>query len=170
MDAERPSGPPPGACEGSLRRLRLEQIPLYQFHTPDPKVPLDDSIGALVELKEQGKVRHIGLSNVSERQLRQAQRLTPIVSIQNRYNLVDRKSDGLVDLCEQEQMAFIPWAPIQDLDKLEVVGRVAESHGATPTQVVARLASRPLAGDACRSPEPVRSPTSRRTSPRPGCA
>jgi pyridoxine 4-dehydrogenase len=123
------------ACDGSLRRLRLEQIPLYQFHTPDPKVAFEDSIGALVELKEQGKVRHIGLSNVRERHLRQAQRLTPIVSIQNRYNLVDRGSDGLVDLCEQEQIAFIPWAPIQDLGTHEAVAQVAESRGATPTQV-----------------------------------
>jgi pyridoxine 4-dehydrogenase len=122
-------------CEGSLRRLRLEQIPLYQLHRPDPKVALEDSIGALVELKDAGKVRHIGVSNFSERQLRQAQRLTPIVSIQNRYNLVDRGSDGLVDQCEQERIAFIPWAPIQDLDKHKVVARVAESHGATPTQV-----------------------------------
>jgi pyridoxine 4-dehydrogenase len=123
------------ACEGSLRRLRLEQLPLYQFHRPDPRVALEDSIGALVELKEQGKVRHIGLSNVSERQLRQAQRLTPIVSIQNRYNLVDRGSDGLVDLCEQERIVFIPWAPIKDLEKHKVVAQVATSHGATPTQV-----------------------------------
>src|SRR6266545_8098251 len=75
------------ACEGSLRRLRLEQIPLYQFHRPDPAVPLEDSIGALLTLKEQGKIRHIGLSNVAEEQLRRAQRLTPIVSIQNRYNV-----------------------------------------------------------------------------------
>jgi pyridoxine 4-dehydrogenase len=80
-------------------------------------------------------VRHIGLSNVSERQLRQAQRLTPIVSIQNRYNLVDRGSDGLVDLCEQERIVFIPWAPIKDLEKHKVVAQVATSHGATPTQV-----------------------------------
>jgi pyridoxine 4-dehydrogenase len=123
------------ACEGSLRRLRLEQLPLYQFHRPDPRVALEDSIGALVELKAQGKVRHIGLSNVSERQLRQAQRLTPIVSIQNRYNLVDRGSDGLVDLCEQERIVFIPWAPIKDLEKHKVVAQVATSHGATPTQV-----------------------------------
>jgi pyridoxine 4-dehydrogenase len=123
------------AGERSLRRLRLEQLPLYQFHRPDPRVALEDSIGALVELKEQGKVRHIGLSNVSERQLRQAQRLTPIVSIQNRYNLVDRGSDGLVDLCEQERIVFIPWAPIKDLEKHKVVAQVATSHGATPTQV-----------------------------------
>ena len=77
-------------------------------------MPLEDSVGALVELKEQGKIRHIGLSNVTEDQLRRAQRLTPIVSIQNRYNLDDRRSESLVDLCEQEQMVFLPWAPIQD--------------------------------------------------------
>ena len=82
-------------CEGSLRRLRLEQIPLYQFHRPDPEVPIEDSIGALVELKDEGKIRHIGLSNVTEQQLRQAQQLTPIVSIQNRYNLADRGSEAM---------------------------------------------------------------------------
>src|SRR5690349_22145337 len=87
------------ACEGSLRRLRLEQIPLYQFHRPDPAVPMEDSVGALVTLKEQGKIRHIGVSNVTEEQLRRAQRLTPIVSIQNRYNVEDRGSESLVDLC-----------------------------------------------------------------------
>ena len=124
------------ACEGSLRRLRLERIPLYQFHRPDPAVPLEDSIGALVELKEQGKIRHIGVSNVTEGQLRRAQALTPVVSIQNRYNLDDRKSETLVDLCEQEQLAFLPWAPIQDLDGNPVVQEVAERHGATPRQIV----------------------------------
>jgi pyridoxine 4-dehydrogenase len=124
------------ACEGSLRRLRLEQIPLYQFHRPDPAVPLEDSIGALVGLKEQGKIRHIGVSNVSEEQLRRAQQLTPVVSIQNRYNLDDRQSEPLVDLCEQEQLAFLPWAPIQNLDGNPVVQEVADRHGATPRQIV----------------------------------
>jgi aryl-alcohol dehydrogenase-like predicted oxidoreductase len=124
------------ACEGSLRRLGLEQIPLYQLHRPDPKVPLDASLGALVDLKEQGKIRHIGLSNVNERQLRQAEQLTPIVSIQNRYNVADRGSEGLVDLCEQEQITFLPWAPIQDLRGQGAVRRIAERHGASPTQVV----------------------------------
>jgi pyridoxine 4-dehydrogenase len=123
------------ACEGSLRRLRLEQIPLYQFHRPDPRVPLEDSIGALVELKQQGKIRHLGLSNVTEVQLRRAQQLTPIVSIQNRYNLTDRTSEPLVDLCEQEQIAFLPWAPIQDFDNVAVVGEIAARHGATERQV-----------------------------------
>jgi aryl-alcohol dehydrogenase-like predicted oxidoreductase len=123
-------------CEGSLRRLRLEQIPLYQFHRPDPKVPLEDSIGALVDLKEQGKIRHIGVSNVDEDQLRRAQKLTPVVSIQNRYNLDDRQSESLVDLCEQEQLVFLPWAPISDLDNSAAVQEVARRHGATPRQIV----------------------------------
>ena len=124
------------ACEGSLRRLELEQIPLYQFHRPDPTVPLEDSIGALVTLKEQGKIRHIGLSNVTEEQLRRAQRLTPIVSIQNRYNVDDRRSESLVDLCEQEQMVFLPWAPIQNLDSNQTVQQLAQRYGASPRQIV----------------------------------
>jgi aryl-alcohol dehydrogenase-like predicted oxidoreductase len=124
------------ACDGSLQRLRLDQIPLYQFHRPDPRVPLEESVGALVELKDQGKVRHLGLSNVTERQLRQARRLTPIVSVQNRYNVSDRGSDSLVDLCEQDRITFLPWAPIQDLERHRVVPEIAERHAATPTQVV----------------------------------
>jgi aryl-alcohol dehydrogenase-like predicted oxidoreductase len=124
------------ACEGSLRRLGVEQIPLYQFHRPDPAVPLEESVGALVSLKEQGKIRHIGLSNVTEDQLRRAQRLAPIVSIQNRYNVDDRGSESLVDLCEQEQLVFLPWAPIQDLDRNGPVAEIARRHGVTPRQVV----------------------------------
>ena len=124
------------ACEGSLRRLKLDQIPLYQLHRPDPKVPLEDSIGTLVSLKEQGKIRHIGLSNVTEEELRRAQRITPIVSIQNRYNLDDRRSESLVDLCEQEQLVFLPWAPIQDLDRNRTVREIAAHHDATPRQIV----------------------------------
>ena len=124
------------ACEGSLRRLRLEEIPLYQFHRPDPAVPLEDSIGAIVTLKEQGKIRHIGLSNFTEEQLRRAQRLTPIVSIQNRYNVDDRRSESLVDLCEQEQIVFLPWAPIQNLDSNLTVQQLAQHYSATPRQIV----------------------------------
>jgi pyridoxine 4-dehydrogenase len=124
------------ACEGSLRRLKLEQIPLYQFHRPDPAVPLEDSIGALVTLKEQGKIRHIGLSNITEDQLRRAQRLTPIVSIQNRYNVGDRRSESLADLCAQEQMVFLPWAPIQDLDRNRPVQELARRYNAEPRQIV----------------------------------
>ena len=123
-------------CDGSLRRLRLEQIPLYQLHRPDPEVPYEESVGALVELKDQGKIRHIGVSNVNEDQLRRAQRLTPIVSIQNRYNVTDRSSETLIDLCEQEQLAFLPWAPIQASDDVPAVSDIARRHGATPRQVV----------------------------------
>jgi pyridoxine 4-dehydrogenase len=124
------------ACDGSLRRLRLEQIPLYQFHRPDPKVPIVESIGALVELKDEGKIGHIGLSNVSERQLRQAQQFAMVVSIQNRYNVSDRGSDSLVELCEQERITFIPWAPIQDVGRNRAVKRIAQRHHATAMQVV----------------------------------
>ena len=124
------------ACEGSLRRLRLEQIPLYQFHAPDPKVPYEESVGTLVTLKEQGKIRHIGLSNVTEDRIRLAQQLTPIVSIQNRYNVDDRDSESIVDLCEQEQMAFLPWAPIREAEANRAVGAVAQRLGAPARQVV----------------------------------
>jgi len=124
------------ACEGSLRRLKLEQIPLYQFHRPDPKVPLEDSIGALVTLKEQGKIRHIGVSNFTEAQLRRAQGLTPVVSIQNRYNVEDRRSESLIDLCERESMVFLPWAPIQDFQGNRAVGRLSERYGVTAHQIV----------------------------------
>lgn len=124
------------ACEGSLQRLKLEQIPLYQFHRPDPAVPFEDSIGALVTLQEQGKIRHIGLSNVTEEHVRRAQRLTPIVSIQNRYNIDDRQSESVVDLCEQEQMVFLPWAPMQDLETNRPVHELAERHGVQPRQIV----------------------------------
>jgi len=124
------------ACEGSLRRLRLDQIPLYQFHRPDPRVPLAESLGALVQMKDEGKIRHIGISNVSEAQLRAAQQITPIVSVQNRYNAADRKSGSMVDLCEQEQIAFLPWAPIQQADGNPAVEQAAKRHDASPQQIV----------------------------------
>ena len=123
------------ACEGSLRRLRLDQIALYQFHRPDPDVSLEDSIGTLVALKEEGKIRHIGLSNVNENQLRRAQAMTAIVSIQNRYNPGDRRWDTLVDLCEQEQITFLPWAPIQNLDRFPALTDIAERHETTVHQI-----------------------------------
>jgi pyridoxine 4-dehydrogenase len=133
-------------CEGSLRRLKLEQIPLYQFHRPDPKVPLSDSIGALIELKNDGKIRHIGVSNVTEAELHVASSLTPVVSIQNRFNASDRSSESLVDLSEQEGFVFLPWAPIIDPDKVAAVGNAAKAHGATVQQVV-------LAWMLARSPQ-----------------
>jgi aryl-alcohol dehydrogenase-like predicted oxidoreductase len=123
-------------CEGSLRRLRLEQIPLYQFHRPDPAVPLADSIGTIAELKNEGKIRHVGISNVSESQLREAQQIVPIVSVQNRYNAADRRSESLIDLCEQEQLVFLPWAPVQESDKNPAVVAAARQHGVTQHQVV----------------------------------
>jgi len=134
------------ACEGSLRRLRLDQIPLYQFHRVDPDVPLAESIGALSELKDEGKIRHIGVSNVTEAQLREAQRIVPIVSVQNRYNAADRRSESMVDLCEQEQLAFLPWAPVQEADGNAGVAAAARRLGASARQVV-------LAWMLARSPQ-----------------
>ncbi|HEX4255367.1 MAG TPA: aldo/keto reductase [Streptosporangiaceae bacterium] len=124
------------ALEGSLRRLKLDQIPLYQLHRVDPKVPIEESVGALAELKDQGKIRHVGLSNVNEEQFRKAERIVPIVSIQNRYNVTDRSSETIVDLCEQEQLAFLPWAPIQEADDIKVVTDAAREYGFTPRQIV----------------------------------
>ena len=124
------------ACEGSLRRLRLDQIPLYQFHRPDPKVPIEESIGALDELKAQGKIRRIGVSNFSEDQFHAAERVTPIVSVQNRYNAADRSSESMVDLCEQEQLVFLPWAPIMDTERNTAITDAARRHGASPQQIV----------------------------------
>ena len=123
-------------CEGSLRRLRLEQIPLYQLHRLDPKVPLADSLGVLAELKDEGKIRHIGISNVTEEQFREAQRSVPLVSIQNRFNVTDRASAPLVDLCEQEDLVFLPWAPIQQTGRKAAVAVAAQRRGVTERQIV----------------------------------
>jgi len=123
-------------CEGSLRRLKLDQIPLYQFHRPDPKVPLAESMGAIAELKSEGKIRHVGISNVTEEQLREAEQIVPVVSVQNRYNVSDRHSASLVDLCEQAELAFLPWAPTQEADKNVGVAVAAERLGVTQYQVV----------------------------------
>jgi len=124
------------ACEGSLRRLKIDQIPLYQFHRPDPKVPLEDSIGEIVKMKDEGKIRHIGICNVTETELHRAQRYTPIVSVQNRYNVSDRSSESMVELCEQESMVFLPWAPILDIDENGATVEIAQNHQCTPRQVV----------------------------------
>jgi aryl-alcohol dehydrogenase-like predicted oxidoreductase len=124
------------ACEGSLRRLKLDAIPLYQFHSPDPNVPIEDSLGAIIELKNQGKIRHIGVSNFDETQLAMAQGMTNIVSLQNRYNVEDRNSESLIDLCEQEDIVFLPWAPISDADNHGAIKQAAVDHGVSPRQVV----------------------------------
>jgi pyridoxine 4-dehydrogenase len=123
------------ACEGSLARLRLDRIDLYQFHRPDPKVPIAESIGTLAELKDEGKIRHIGVSNFSEEQLREAERVAPVVSVQNRYNATDRSSEAMVDLCEQEMLVFLPWAPMIEADVSQPILDAARRHGVSPRQV-----------------------------------
>ncbi|GAA0268712.1 aldo/keto reductase [Cryptosporangium japonicum] len=122
------------ALDGSLKRLKLEQIPLYQFHRPDPNVPIEESLGVLVEAKNAGKIRHIGVSNFDETQIAIAQGLTPVVSVQNRYNVEDRSSETVVDLAEQEQFVFLPWAPISG--DIAAVKDAAVNHGVSPRQVV----------------------------------
>ncbi len=126
------------ACEGSLRRLRLERIDLYQLHAPDPKVPLEESVGELARLREEGKIRHVGLSNVTVDELHRAQEIVPVVSVQNRYSLADRASDDVIDECEQQGIAFFPWWPLAVGDLARPGGtldEIARPHGATPAQV-----------------------------------
>ena len=143
---ERPGGWPADgrpehlrqACEGSLRRLRLERIDLYQLHRPDPKVPFEESVGELARLREEGKIRHVGLSNVDVEQLARAQEIVPVVSVQNRYNLADRPSEDVLEACEEQGVAFFPWWPLAVGDLAEPGGRleaVARGHDATPAQV-----------------------------------
>jgi aryl-alcohol dehydrogenase-like predicted oxidoreductase len=100
------------ACEASLRRLKLDRIDLYQLHTIDPDVPLEDSMGALARLREQGKVRHVGVSNFDVDELERARRIVPIVSVQNRYNAADRSSDDVLHVCTRDGIAFLPWRPL----------------------------------------------------------
>jgi pyridoxine 4-dehydrogenase len=126
------------ACEGSLRRLRLERIDLYQLHRIDPKVPPEDQLGTLKDLQTQGKIKHVGLSEVSVRQIQHAQTIVPIVSVQNRYSITDRGSEDVLNYCEKERMGFIPWFPlaagkVSGADS--PVSRVAERWKATPSQV-----------------------------------
>ena len=126
------------ACEASLRRLRLERIDLFQLHRIDSKVALDDQIGALVDLQQAGKIRHIGLSEVSVGQIEAVRRLAPVVSVQNRYNLVDRKSEDVLDYCTRENLGFIPWFPLATGSLAKSGGpleREADRLGAQPAQV-----------------------------------
>jgi pyridoxine 4-dehydrogenase len=126
------------ACADSLRRLRLDRIELYQLHAVDHRIPIEDSIGALVDLQHEGKIHHIGVSNVSERELARARAIATIVSVQNCYNLRDRSSDRLIDVCAGADIAFIPWYPLA-AGRLATPNarllRIAQSHGATPTQI-----------------------------------
>jgi pyridoxine 4-dehydrogenase len=126
------------ACEGSLKRLKLDRIDLYQLHTVDPDVPLQDSLGTLVELQREGKIRHIGVSNVNLRQLEQARKLATVVSVQNRYNFADRTHDGVVDACARDGLAFLPWYPLGAgalTDSQGKLGVIARRHHAIPSQV-----------------------------------
>ena len=100
------------ACEGSLKRLKLDRIDVYQLHRPDEKVPFAESVGTLKELKDEGKIRHVGLSNVSIELLAEARGIVDVVSVQNEFNLVDRRSEDVLDVCDAEGIGFIPWAPL----------------------------------------------------------
>jgi aryl-alcohol dehydrogenase-like predicted oxidoreductase len=116
--------------------LRLDAIPLYQLHTPDSKVPFEESVGALAELREEGKVRHVGLCNVGVEHLEQAEKIVPVVSVQNRYSVTARDSEAQLKACEQQGIAFIPWFPL-DAGGIghDVLTEVAGAHDATPRQV-----------------------------------
>ncbi|MEO8717351.1 MAG: aldo/keto reductase [Burkholderiales bacterium] len=125
------------AIEGSLKRLRLERIDLYQLHAPDSKVPFAESVATLAELQQTGKIRHVGLSNVSVQELEQARRIVPIVSVQNAYSLERRDADKMLAACEKEGLAFLPWYPLAAGAALKSakVKRIADQRGATPAQV-----------------------------------
>jgi pyridoxine 4-dehydrogenase len=126
------------ACEGSLRRLRLERIDLYQLHSPDNRVPYEDSVGALKELQDEGKIKHIGISNVSVDELHQAREIVEVVTVQNLYNLEDRDSEDVLEACEEANIGFIPWFPLATGRLAEPGGlleRIAAEYEATPAQV-----------------------------------
>ena len=127
------------ACEGSLRRLRTDAIDLYQLHAPDPRVPFEESVGAIGDLQREGKVRAIGLSNVDVDQLRVAQSMVGVVSVQNRYNLLDRGSQPVLDVCTEEGIAFLPWYPLAagdlDEDATSALAQIASKTGSTAHQI-----------------------------------
>jgi aryl-alcohol dehydrogenase-like predicted oxidoreductase len=125
-------------CEGSLRRLRLERIDVYQLHRPDPEVPIEESLGALKQMQDEGKIRHIGVSNVSVEQLERARAVVDVVTVQNRYNLADRHSEDVLDACDAAGIGFIPWFPLATGDLAGAGGpldEVARAHDATPGQL-----------------------------------
>jgi aryl-alcohol dehydrogenase-like predicted oxidoreductase len=124
------------AVEGSLKRLRLDRIDVYQLHTPDPVVSFETSVESLAQLQNEGKIRLVALSNVTQEHIERARRIVPIVSVQNRYSFADREWDYVVDYCDRNQIAFIPWYPL-GAGKVagEVLNGVAEAHGASPTQI-----------------------------------
>lgn len=124
--------------EGSLRRLKLDHIDLYQFHRPDARTPFEESVGAFAQFRKEGKVRHVGLSNVTVEQIEAARRITPIVTVQNRFNLVDRSSAEVLEYCTREGIGFIPWRPLETdnlADPGGIVDQIAKRLHATPGQV-----------------------------------
>jgi aryl-alcohol dehydrogenase-like predicted oxidoreductase len=124
------------ALQGSLKRLRLDRIDIYQLHTPDNAVAFEASVEALARLREQGKIRHVALSNVTREHIERARKIVPIVSVQNRYSFADRESDFIVDYCEQNKIAFLPWAPLgQAKEAHEAIKKVADELRATSLQV-----------------------------------
>jgi pyridoxine 4-dehydrogenase len=124
------------AVEGSLKRLRLDRIDVYQLHIPDPVVSFDASVETLARLRDEGKIRLVGLSNVTQEHIERASRIVPIVSVQNRYSFADREWDYVVDYCQSNGVAFIPWFPLgAGRVAGEVLSRIAEAHGASPTQI-----------------------------------
>jgi pyridoxine 4-dehydrogenase len=124
------------ALEGSLKRLRLDRIDIHQLHAPDNAVSFEASVETLAKLREQGKIRHVGLSNVTREHVERARRIVPIVSVQNRYSFADRESDFIVDHCEQNGIAFLPWAPLGQAKKAhDAIEKVAGELKATPLQV-----------------------------------
>jgi len=135
-----PNGKPDylkGCVDKSLKRLRLERIDLYQLHRIDSKVPMEDSLGALKEMQAAGKIRHVGLSEVSPQEIEQARKVVPIVSVQNRYNVEDRKWDNTIEYCEKENLGFLPWSPVGGNGRLRGGGleAVAKAHGVDVYQV-----------------------------------
>src|ERR1700692_4253803 len=124
------------AVEGSLKRLRLDRIDVYQLHIPDPVVSFESSVATLAELRNEGKIRLVGLSNVTQEHIERARKIVPIVSVQNRYSFADREWDYVVDHCERNEIAFIPWYPL-GAGKVagEVLDRIAQTHSASPTQI-----------------------------------
>lgn len=125
------------ALEGSLKRLKLERIDIYQWHAPDPRVPFAESFGALAEMQKAGKIRHLGLSNVSVAQLNEARRIAPVISVQNSYSIDNRASEAVLQACEKLGIAFLPWYPLGSGSSLRIsqVKKIAEKIKATPAQV-----------------------------------
>ncbi len=126
------------AVAGSLKRLRMERIDLYQLHRVDPKVPLEESLGAFKEMQNAGKIQHVGLSNVSTDEIQRARKVVPIVSVQNRYNIEDRKSEKVLVYCEKESLGFVPWFPIgggKGLQPENALEKAAKDHGASVVQI-----------------------------------